>query len=99
MAFMSFVVVELPPAEDWGGQGAYEAVFGQVPRIVLASVAAFWAGELAKSFVMARMKRWTSWKNLWTRKLGSTVVGLAFASLSSYPLALFVSQSCPPPPT
>src|SRR3546814_6790029 len=78
MAFMSFVVVKLPPAEDWGGQGAYEAVFGQVPRIVLASVAAFWAGEFANSFVMARMKIWTNGKYLWTRTIGSTVVGQGF---------------------
>src|SRR3546814_16102800 len=89
MAFMSFVVVELPPAEDWGGQGAYEAVFGQVPRIVLASVAAFWAGEFANSFVMARMKIWTNGKYLWTRTIGSTVVGQGFDSLIFYPLAFY----------
>jgi uncharacterized integral membrane protein (TIGR00697 family) len=45
MAFMSWVVVALPPASDWGGQAAYESVFGQVPRIVFASIAAFWTGE------------------------------------------------------
>src|SRR3546814_6566867 len=89
MAFMSFVVVELPPAEDWGGQGAYEAVFGQVPRIVLASVAAFWAGEFANSFVMARMKIWTNGKYLWTRTIGSTVVGQGFDSLIFYPLDFY----------
>src|SRR4051812_8585360 len=44
MAFMSWVVVKLPPAPSWGNQGAYETIFGQVPRIVLASVCAFWAG-------------------------------------------------------
>src|SRR3954471_12081475 len=38
MAFMSWVVVRLPPSPDWGGQGAYEQVFGQVPRIVFASI-------------------------------------------------------------
>src|SRR3954453_1614618 len=45
MAFMSFVVVALPPAPSWTGQDAYEQVFGQVPRIVFASIAAFWVGE------------------------------------------------------
>src|SRR3546814_596069 len=46
MALMSWVVVALPPAATWDGQAAYESVFGQVPRIVFASIAAFWAGEL-----------------------------------------------------
>src|SRR3546814_1488908 len=49
MALMSWVVVALPPAATWDGQAAYESVFGQVPRIVFASIAAFWAGELANS--------------------------------------------------
>src|SRR5687767_9506904 len=56
MALMSWVVVALPAAHDWPGQAAYESVFGQVPRIVLASVVAFWAGEFANSYVLARMK-------------------------------------------
>src|SRR3546814_7751310 len=76
MAFMRFVVVGLPPAEDWGGQGPDEAGLGQVPRIVLASVAAFWAGELPTSFVLARMNIWTNGKNPGTRTMGSSVVGL-----------------------
>jgi uncharacterized PurR-regulated membrane protein YhhQ (DUF165 family) len=46
-------VVALPPHGSWGGQEAYEAVFGQVPRIVLASIVAFWAGEFANSYVLA----------------------------------------------
>ncbi|MDE2411269.1 MAG: queuosine precursor transporter, partial [Sphingomonadales bacterium] len=45
MAFMSWVVVALPPASGWDGQAAYESVFGNTWRIVLASVTAFWAGE------------------------------------------------------
>jgi uncharacterized integral membrane protein (TIGR00697 family) len=53
MAAMSWVVVALPPHGSWGGQEAYEAVFGQVPRIVLASIVAFWAGEFANSYVLA----------------------------------------------
>src|SRR5688500_1977662 len=55
MAFMSWVVVALPPDEGWTGQTAYEAVFGQVPRIVFASIVAFWAGEFANSLVLAKM--------------------------------------------
>ncbi|USI73398.1 queuosine precursor transporter [Sphingomonas morindae] len=87
MAFMSFVVVSLPPARDWTGQAAYEAVFGQVPRIVFASIAAFWAGEFANSFVLARLKILTRGRHLWTRTIGSTIVGQAADSLLFYPLA------------
>jgi queuosine precursor transporter len=89
MAGMSAVVVALPPAPDWAGQGAYEAVFGQVPRIVLASIVAFWAGEFANSFVLAKMKLWTNGRHLWTRTIGSTVVGQGIDSLIFYPLAFY----------
>lgn len=87
MAFMSWVVVTLPPADGWTGQGAYEEVFGQVPRIVFASIAAFWAGEFVNSYVMARMKIWTQGKHLWSRTIGSTFVGQGVDSLIFYPLA------------
>jgi uncharacterized integral membrane protein (TIGR00697 family) len=87
MALMSWVVVALPPASDWKGQEAYEAVFGQVPRIVFASMAAFWAGEFANSVVLAKMKVWTGGRHLWTRTIGSTVVGQGVDSLIFYPLA------------
>ena len=87
MAFMSWVVVSLPPAAGWSGQEAYESVFGQVPRIVLASIVAFWAGEFVNSFVLARMKIMTHGKHLWTRTIGSTVFGQAVDSLIFYPLA------------
>jgi uncharacterized integral membrane protein (TIGR00697 family) len=89
MAFMSTVVVALPPAPDWTGQQAYEQVFGQVPRIVLASILAFWAGEFANSLVLAKMKIWTQGKYLWTRTIGSTVFGQGVDSLIFYPLAFW----------
>ncbi len=87
MAFMSWAVVSLPAAPGWGGQGAYEDVFGLTPRIVLASIIAFWAGELSNAYVMARMKVITRGKHLWTRTIGSTVVGQGVDSLIFYPLA------------
>jgi uncharacterized integral membrane protein (TIGR00697 family) len=87
MALMSWVVVSLPPAADWDGQAAYESVFGQVPRIVFASIFAFWAGELTNSFVLAKMKILTQGKHLWTRTIGSTIVGQGVDSLIFYPLA------------
>ncbi len=87
MAFMSFVVVALPPAEIWDGQEAYESVFGQVPRIVLASIIAFWAGEFVNAFVLAKMKIWTAGRALWSRTIGSTVFGQAVDSAIFYPVA------------
>ncbi|WP_404482317.1 queuosine precursor transporter [Novosphingobium sp. BL-52-GroH] len=87
MAFMSFVVVAMPPADGWDGQSAYEAVFGSTWRIVLASVTAFWAGEFVNSFVMAKMKLLTGGRHLWTRTIGSTVFGQAVDSALFYPIA------------
>ena len=95
MALMAHVVVALPPAADWPGQEAYEAVFGQVPRIVLASVIAFWAGEFANSYVLARMKIWTRGRHLWTRTIGSTFVGQGIDSLIFYPLAFYGAPGWP----
>jgi len=92
MAFMSFVVVALPPAPDWTGQAAYEAVFGQVPRIVFASMVAFWAGEFANSLVLAKMKILTEGRHLWTRTIGSTVVGQGIDSMIFYPLAFLGAE-------
>jgi uncharacterized integral membrane protein (TIGR00697 family) len=89
MAFMATVVVALPPAPGWTGQAAYESVFGQVPRIVFASIFAFWAGEFVNSYVLARMKIWTKGRHLWTRTIGSTVVGQAVDSAIFYPLAFY----------
>ncbi len=89
MAFMSWVVVTLPPADGWTGQAAYKEVFGQVPRIVFASITAFWAGEFVNSYVMARMKIWTEGKHLWSRTIGSTFAGQGVDSLIFYPLAFF----------
>lgn len=92
MAFMAWVVVALPPAADWTGQASYEAVFGQVPRIVFASILAFWAGEFTNSYVLAKMKVWTGGKHLWMRTIGSTVAGQGVDSLIFYPLAFLGAE-------
>jgi len=89
MAFMAWVVVALPPASSWTGQAAYEQVFGQVPRIVFASILAFWAGEFVNAYVLARMKLWTKGRHLWSRTIGSTLVGQGIDSLIFYPLAFY----------
>ena len=86
---MSFVVTNLPSAAtmDPERQKAIELIFGQTPRIVLASIVAFWLGEFTNSFVLAKMKIWTAGKWLWTRTIGSTIAGEATDTLVFYPLA------------
>lgn len=92
MAVMSWVVVAMPPAEGWDGQAAYDSVFGNAWRIVLASVTAFWAGEFVNSFVLAKMKIWTRGKHLWSRTIGSTFAGQGVDSLIFYPLAFWGAE-------
>ncbi|MBC7928471.1 MAG: queuosine precursor transporter [Bryobacteraceae bacterium] len=77
LAIVSAVIVALPPSPDWPNQKAYETVLGLIPRLVIASLIAYWVGEFANSFIMARMKVWTNGKYLWTRTIGSTAVGQA----------------------
>lgn len=86
-SFMSYVVVNLPAAAGWNDQPAYEAVFGSTWRIVAASITAFFVGEFANSFVLAKMKVATSGRFLWLRTNVSTIVGEGVDSLIFYPLA------------
>ena len=72
---MGAAVIALPGAPDWKNQQAFAVVFGFIPRILASSLIAFWAGEFANSYTMARMKLWTKGRKLWTRTVGSTVVG------------------------
>src|SRR3954447_15078588 len=67
MAIIAMIVVALPPSPDWPNQKAYETVLGMIPRLVVASLIAYWAGEFANSFVMARMKVLTEGRHLWMR--------------------------------
>src|ERR1700742_4380885 len=74
---MGALVIALPAAPDWKNQQAFATVFGVIPRILAASLAAFWAGEFANSYTMARLKLLTNGRMLWTRTIGSTIVGQA----------------------
>lgn len=75
-ALMSAVIVHLPPADFWRSrQPAVEAMFGNTPRIICASIIAFWCGSFVNSYVLAKMKIWTQGRWLWTRLIGSTVCG------------------------
>jgi len=75
MAAIFIVVSKLPPAPGWPYQKAYEVILGWVPRIVLASLLAYWVGEFLNSFVLAKMKIFTKGRWLWTRTIGSTIIG------------------------
>lgn len=86
---MASVVVVLPPAPFWKNQEAYEIAFGTTWRIALASMFAYFCGEFANSYVLAKMKIMTRGKWLWTRTIGSTIVGEAVDSTLFYPLAFY----------
>lgn len=88
-SFMSFIIVHLPADPTWGDQAALEHVFGQTPRIVAASLTAFFAGEMVNAFILAKMKIMTKGRHLWTRTIGSTIFGQAVDSLVFYPVAFF----------
>jgi uncharacterized integral membrane protein (TIGR00697 family) len=92
-SFVSWAIIHLPPAAGWNHQAELEAIFGQTPRIVFASLIAYFVGEFTNSYVLAKMKILTQGKWLWTRILGSTVAGEAIDTLIFYPLAFFNSWS------
>ena len=74
---VSTIVLALPADPAWHNGPAFAAVFGFLPRILIASLIAYWAGEFANSYTMARLKLATEGRMLWTRTVGSTVVGQA----------------------
>jgi hypothetical protein len=91
-SFMAWVVVSLPPAgSDFmkAYQANLEGVFGNSWRIALGSMLAFWAGSFSNSYVLAKMKIWTQGKWLWTRTIGSTVVGELVDSSLFYFIAFY----------
>jgi uncharacterized integral membrane protein (TIGR00697 family) len=75
MSLVFILVGKLPSAPGWENQGAYDLILGLTPRIVLASLLAYTLGEFSNSFILAKMKIWTKGKMLWTRTIGSTIVG------------------------
>jgi queuosine precursor transporter len=77
MVLVLSISVWLPPAPGWPFQEQFAATLGMVPRIVAASMLGYWAGEFSNSFTLAKMKILTNGRWLWTRTIGSTVVGEA----------------------
>lgn len=75
MAATFMIVGALPPDASWNNQTAYEAILGWTPRIVAASIIAYFSGEFINSFILAKLKIRTKGKYLWMRTIGSTLVG------------------------
>jgi uncharacterized integral membrane protein (TIGR00697 family) len=94
-AVMAITVVHLPPAQSWrhdeflgiDRQAAVEEIFGSTPRIVMASMIAFWCGSFVNSYVLAKMKIATQGRWLWTRIVGSTLCGELVDSALFYTIA------------
>ena len=92
--------IAIPADSHYADQAAYARVLGQTPRLVLASLAAYLCGEFLNAFVLARLKVATRGRWLWTRTIGSTLVGqgvdsavfitLAFAGTQPWSLLLVI---------
>ncbi len=76
--FFAWIGQVLPAADFWAGQGAYKSILGFAPRLLGASLCGYLVGEFANSFVLARMKILTKGRWLWSRTIGSTIVGQGF---------------------
>lgn len=91
-SLMAWAVLHMPAADTTYNQSlqpALDVVFGTTGRIVLASILAYWVGDFVNSYVLARMKLWSGGRWLWTRTIGSTVLGQGVDSLIFYPLAFY----------
>ncbi len=75
MSLIFIIVGKLPPAKGWENQEAYDKILGLTPRIVIASLIAYFSGEFSNSFTLAKMKIITKGRFLWTRTISSTIVG------------------------
>ena len=92
--FFAWIGQLLPPASFWEGQAAYKSILGYTPRLLAASLGGYLVGEFVNSFVLVRMKIMTKGRWLWSRTIGSTIVGegldtaifitLAFVGTSSF---------------
>lgn len=102
LIFVAFVWLGqlLPSADFWGGQEAYESILGFAPRLLAASFAGYFIGEFSNSFILSKMKILTKGRWLWSRTIGSTIVGqgldtsvfitLAFIGTPSFALIMIL---------
>jgi uncharacterized integral membrane protein (TIGR00697 family) len=89
MSMIFIIVGKLPAAPGWENQDAYEKILGLTPRIVIASLVAYFAGAFANSYVLAKMKILTRGRWLWTRTIGSTIVGEALDTFLFVTIAFY----------
>ena len=100
--FFAWVGQVIPPASFWTGQEAYRSILGYAPRLLVASFCGYLVGEFANSMVLAKMKILTRGRRLWSRTIGSTVVGqgldtvifitIAFVGTPSFALTMMVNH-------
>lgn len=98
MSLTFMIVGALPPAADWANQEAYDKILGLTPRIFLASLIAYFAGEFSNSFTLAKLKVQTNGRWLWLRTISSTLIGqvidttlfilIAFAGVAGFSSSL-----------
>jgi queuosine precursor transporter len=89
MSLVFYIVQLLPPAAGWPNQKAYESILGFVPRIVIASLIAYFAGEFSNSVILSRLKIFTKGRFLWIRTIGSTLVGEGFDTVIFCAIAFY----------
>ncbi len=95
MSLTFAVVAAAPPADGWPNNDAWNAVLGFVPRIVIASLAGYLAGQSLNALVLVTIKQRFGPERLWVRLVGSTVVGefadtLVFCLIAFGPLGAFL---------
>lgn len=83
------IVGALPASPDWTFQKDYENILGFTPRIILASLIAYIAGEFSNSYLLAKIKIAMQWKHLWVRTISSTLVGEFFDTLLFVSIAFY----------
>jgi queuosine precursor transporter len=99
MAIMFTLVGMAPPSPDYPYQKDFMHILGMTPRIAAASLVAYFFGEFVNSIILAKMKIYTKGKYLWTRTIGSTIVGelidtsifMLIAFLGVFPISLIIS--------
>jgi hypothetical protein len=89
MSIVFAIISFLPADPSWTNQAAYDTILGVVPRIVIASLIAYFAGEFSNSYILAKMKIWSKGKKLWQRTIGSTIVGEGVDTILFATIAFF----------
>ncbi len=94
--FFAWIGQILPAASFWGDQGAYENILGYTPRLLAASLGGYLVGEFINSFVLAKMKVLTAGRWLWSRTIGSTIIGQGFDTAIFITIAFIGTSSSVP---